>query len=105
MFEIVFRKDGDGAVFGEAAIEKSLADTFDRLQHLRVGELAPFAVRFPFGYADFVGRHFRPVCEVIGQNFWVWSQRFVGANQHCAIGEVMESCARGAQAHGADAIV
>jgi hypothetical protein len=66
MFEIVFREDGDGAVFGEAAIEEGLANGVYGLQNLGVGELAPFAVRFPFGYADFVRRDFCPVDEAIG---------------------------------------
>ena len=66
MFKIIFGEDGDGPVFGEAAIEEGLTDAADGLQDLSVGELAPFAARFPFGDADFVWRDFRPVCEAIG---------------------------------------
>ncbi len=54
MFEIVFGEDGDGAGFAEAAIEEGLADTVDGLQNLGVGEFAPFAVPFPFGYTHIV---------------------------------------------------
>ena len=61
MFKIVFREDGDGPVFGEAAIEEGLTDDAYGLQDLSVGELAPFAARFPFRYANFVWRYFRPV--------------------------------------------
>lgn len=105
MLQIVFGENRDGAVFGQAAIEESLADAADCLQHLRVGELAPFAVRFPFGYADFVRRDFHPVDEAIGEDFRVRSQGFVRTNQDRAIGEMMKSCAGSSQAHRADAIV
>ena len=66
MLEIVFGEDGYGAVFGQTAIEEGLADVGDGSQNLGVGEFAPFAVGFPFGYADFVWRDFRPVDEAIG---------------------------------------
>jgi len=39
-----------------APIEEGLADVGDGSQNLGVGEFAPFAVGFPFGYADFVWR-------------------------------------------------
>src|SRR5580658_7844644 len=105
MIEIVLGEDGDGAVCGEAAIEEGLADSIYRSQNSCIGELAPFAVRFPFGNADFVWGDFRPVREAVGENFRVRSQRFVGTNQHRSIRETVESCAGSAQAHGADAIV
>jgi hypothetical protein len=50
----------------EAAIEERLADAGDGLEDLGIGELAPFAVGFPFGYADFVRRDFCPVRQAIG---------------------------------------
>ena len=105
MFKIVFGEDGYGAVFGEAAIKEGLADGNYGLQNLGVGELAPFAARFPFGYADFVGRDFCPVDEAIGKNLGVGAQWFVGADEDRAIGEGMRGCAGSAQADWADAIV
>src|SRR5580698_11391231 len=105
MFQVVFGEDGDGTVFGEAATEERLSDRADRLENLGVGELAPRAVPFPFGYADFVRRDFRPVDEAIAEDSRVRSQGFVSANQDRAIGPRMRGCAGGAQADRTDAIV
>src|SRR5580704_817063 len=105
MFQVVFGEDGDGTVFGEAAIEERLSDRADRLENLGVGELAPCAVPFPFGYADFVRRDFRPVDEAIGEDSRVRSQGFVSANQDRAIGVRTRGRAGSAQADGTDAIV
>src|SRR4051812_46767978 len=90
MLDVIVRKDGERTLARQVSIQQRLAYRADLCERLAIRKPAPFPRLVALRNEAAVGRHTRPMEQLVSKANRIWTERVRGAQQHRTVGPTLD---------------